>query len=186
MSGPKGIRPPQRHPFVAASHPKRPVAAVPPARPSWAYAARNVEHVTGSAGSRRRNPLNFFKSEACAAGRPCRFQEIRAYFHPSGRLDPSRQPISFNSARRRWKRLSRIQGTPRRAKRDCPHPRCMTYAQPMGNLWIKSTPRRGLKDIHRITPKLRPCFTGGFEALFSFKTNHLTYFSTKSGPTTTT
>jgi hypothetical protein len=62
----------------------------------------------------------------------------------------------------------------------------MSYAQPKGNLWIKRGLGTGFKDTHRITPRLRPCFTGGFEALILFVTNHLTYFSTKSGPTTTT
>jgi hypothetical protein len=62
----------------------------------------------------------------------------------------------------------------------------MTYAQPMCSLWIKRDGCNPLKDIHRFNPRLKGCFTGGFEAIFSLHINDLMYFSTKSGPTTTT
>ena len=104
---------------------------------------------------------------------------------PSSPISTSERDC-LNSARVAEAHPVRNEGRSRRPKRDCPHPPCMSYAQPKGNLWIKRGLGTGFKDTHRITPRLRPCFTGGFEALIPFVTNHLTYFSTKSGPTTTT
>jgi len=68
----------------------------------------------------------------------------------------------------------------------CPQVLCMTYAQPMYELWIKTAPKTGQKDIHRIAPSLRGPFTGGFGPNIPFDFNQIRYFSTKSGPTTTT
>jgi len=62
----------------------------------------------------------------------------------------------------------------------------MTYAQSLRNLWIKKVPPGALKDIHRFNPRLRACFTGGFDVHFPFTFNEIRYFSTKSGPTITT
>jgi hypothetical protein len=62
----------------------------------------------------------------------------------------------------------------------------MTYAQSLRKLWIKKAPTAPLKDIHRFNPRLRACFTGGFEVIFPLYFNKIRYFSTKSGPTITT
>lgn len=62
----------------------------------------------------------------------------------------------------------------------------MTYAQLMYELWIKTGPKPALKDIHRITPSLRGPYVGGFRPNIPLNFNKIRYFSTKSGPTTTT
>ena len=68
----------------------------------------------------------------------------------------------------------------------CAQINCITYTQALGNLWINFMVSCRWNSIHRIPPKLRPTYEGGFEAINPIYFNDLILFSTKSGSTITT